>query len=250
MAKFLKDCIGSAFPKHKIFVSSDPGDLKLADEWVLKILKALESAKFVLVLATERGLSRKWVWFEAGRTWFSGVKMLPCCVGTLRKSDLPSPFSGRMGANLDEPKDVQLLFEFLRGLFGELAETPDWEQFATTMTRLDIRAEERQKIQNDPFATERIQDIERQMQRLSPVDKETIRQFVMCGELTAGAVWSKVKDSGADMERWLVPDRLVEITGWLNPMPGNTAWDDMQRNAYRINPEMRPLLQDYFSRQK
>jgi hypothetical protein len=104
MAVFLKDCIGKAPPSHKVFVSSDPEELKLADEWVPKILNALESTKSVLVLATERGLSRKWVWFEAGRTWFSGVKMLPCCLGTLRKSNLPAPFSGRMGPTLTNPK--------------------------------------------------------------------------------------------------------------------------------------------------
>jgi hypothetical protein len=156
MAIFLKDCIGNALPNHKIFVSSDPENLKLADEWVVKILKALETAKFVLVLATERGLSRKWVWFEAGRTWFSGVKMLPCCVGTLRKSNLPAPFSGHMGANLDEPKDVQSLFKCLMELFGDLAETPDWDQLARTMIRLNIQAEERKKLLDDPFIAERI----------------------------------------------------------------------------------------------
>ena len=55
----LKHRLEMAFPAQKVFVSSDPEDLRLGDEWVPKILAALESAKVVLVLATERGLSRK-----------------------------------------------------------------------------------------------------------------------------------------------------------------------------------------------
>jgi hypothetical protein len=248
MAIFLKAQIIRVFPNENIFVSSDPEDLKLGDEWVPKILAALESAKFVLVLATERGLGRKWVWFEAGRTWFTGVTMLPCCVGAQRKSTLPSPFSDRMGANLDETPDVKLLFTSLSKLFGDFAAAPNYEEIAGTMIRLDVRAEERKKCLDDPMATEKMRLVEEQMKGLSTANREAIRQFVIFGELSTAAVRFKVQNTGADMNQWLVPEALSERTGWLVSKPGNTPYDDMQQNVYAINHEMRPFLKEYFAK--
>jgi hypothetical protein len=246
LAVALKQSIELSLPDHRVFVSSDPLELRLGDEWIPKILAALESAKFVLVLATRRGLDRKWVWFESGRTWFSGVPLLPCCVGSLRKGELPAPFFGRMSANIDEVRDVKLLFDSLERHFGKLAITPDYEGIATTMSRLDVRAEEREKLLQDPFAAEKIHDIEETIAKLSPAEVETIRQFVIFGELSTAGVKGRVRASGVGMERWSVPDHLIQITGWLGPKPGNKPYDDMQQNVYVINPEIRPLLQNYF----
>jgi uncharacterized protein with PIN domain len=246
----LKDKIRQALPAHKIFVSSDPEDLNLGDEWVPKILDALKEAKFVIVLATSRGLTRKWVWFEAGRTWFSGVPMLPCCVGEIRKENLPTPFSGRMSANLDDARDAELLFKRLEECFEPLAETPDYNELAHSMTRLDVRAEEREKINQDPFANEMLKDIDRQMKTLNSAQRETIRQYVIYGDLTTTGAKQKARDAGADMEKWSVPQHLTNLTGWLVPSPGNSPHDDMQYNLFSINPKVRPLLQDYFARQQ
>jgi hypothetical protein len=248
IARSLKQYLGKAFPGHNIFVSSDPEDLRPGDEWVPKILAALETAKVVLVLATDRGLDRKWVWFEAGRTWFSGITMLPCCIGKTRKGNLIAPFSGRMGLNIDEMSDVKVLFERLGGMFGKPASNVDFDTVAKDMIRLDVRADERKKIIQDPFATEMINNIERRMKTLSPAEQETIRLFAVYGELNTAGVRTMVKDSGVDMNRWSVPQHLVEVTGWLNPAPGNNPFDDMQMNVYTVNHEIKPFLQAYFSR--
>jgi hypothetical protein len=249
IATCLKKYVEAAFPGRQVFVSSDPEDLSLGDDWVVKILRALETAKFVLVLATKRGLSRKWVWFEAGRTWFSGLTMLPCCIGSVRKSGLPSPFSGRMGANLDESHDVRLLFDCLSKSFGASAVALDFDEMARTMARLDVRAEERQKIFEDPFVAEKMRAIDRTIRNLSPAERETIRQFVIYGELSTSAARSLVMNSGVDMNKWSVPEHLVKVTAWLNPKAGNQPYDDQQMNVYVINSEMRAVLQDYFLRE-
>jgi hypothetical protein len=89
-------------PGIRIFVSSDPEDLKPGDPWVEAILSNLNQAELIIVLATQRGLSRKWVWYESGACWSRGVRVLPCCVGTLRKGELPAPFSSFQALNIDE----------------------------------------------------------------------------------------------------------------------------------------------------
>ena len=210
----LKQHIEQVFPEQKVFVSSDPEDLKPGDEWVVKILQALKGAECVLALTTERGLGRRWVWFELGRTWFSEIKLIPCCIGKIRKSNLPAPFSERMAINIDETRDAAALFASLQEQFGKPARFLDYDELVQTMIRLDVRAEEKNKILEDPYASEILSDIERKMTSLSPAERETIRQFVKYGELSTAAARMSVKETGVDMGRWSVPSSLVR-TDWL-----------------------------------
>ena len=133
---------------------------------------------------------------------------------------------------------------------SRVVETLDYEEVARTIGRLGVRAEERNKVRNDPFAADMISDIDRQMKKLAPAERETIKQFVIYGELSTAGAKSKVKDTGIDMAKWSVPQHLAGLTGWLVPRPGNTPYDDMQQNVYSINPTLRPLLRTYFSREK
>jgi hypothetical protein len=102
IAAHLKEVIEATLPGTSVFVSSDPEDLRPGDPWVDVILDNLRAAKLVLVLATQRGLSRKWVWYESGAGWSRGVRVVPCCVGKLRKGELPAPFSSFQALNIDE----------------------------------------------------------------------------------------------------------------------------------------------------
>ena len=247
IALSLKNYIVKALPAEIVFVSSDPEDLTLGDQWVPKVLRALQSARIVLVLATPRGLSRKWVWFEAGRTWFSNIKLIPCCLGELRKNDLPLPFSNFTSANIDDARDVELLFTLLRELFGEFSETIDYDLIAREIARVGGRAEEKNKVLEDPFSENKMKDIHQQMTVLNPAQRETIKQYVIYGELTTGGAKSRTKVTGVNMDQWSVPQYLADLTGWLIPKPGNTPYDNMQQNSFTINPEIRPLLQTYFS---
>ncbi len=248
IARSLKQYLEQVFPEQRVFVSTDPEDLKPGDEWVVNVLNALESAKCVLALTTERGLGRKWVWFESGRSWFSQVKLVPCCIGKIRKCNLPAPFSGRMAVNIDEPRDAAALFALLQGEFGAAAKLPDYREFVQTMVRLDVRAEEKSKILEDPYTSEIMSGIERTMKSLSPAERETLKQFAIYGELSTAGAKSRTKETGVDMGRWSVPSSLAERTGWLTPSAGNTPYDDMQQNVYSINATVRPHLRAYFSR--
>ena len=246
IARSIKQHLEDAFPDQTVFVSSDPEDLKPGDDWISKILEGLESARCVLALVTERGLKRKWVWFEAGRTWFSGVKLVPCCLGKIRKDNLPAPFSGLMAVNIDELQDANYLFSVLKEVCGTNPTSVDFKTFVETMIRLDVRAEEKNKILEDPFAQEIMTEIGLTMESLSPPERETIRQFVIHGELSTGAARNLAQRSKLGMERWSVPEHLVRVTGWLVPRPGNTPYDNMEQNVYSVNPQVRMFLQAYF----
>jgi hypothetical protein len=161
-----------------------------------EVLKALDQANLVLLIATKRSLSRKWVWFEAGRTWFTNVKCIPCCVGDVRKNELPRPLDGLTGMNLDLQEDVSALFSSCEAILcTKMASvpTPDvWSTFA----RLDVRAEEKQRAADLPFHTELKGKVHEQMKRMDPGSREVLRLLLMYGELTEDNATKLVKESG------------------------------------------------------
>jgi hypothetical protein len=118
IAMCLKSTIEEALPGIRIFVSSDPEDLKPGDPWVEVILSNLSQAELIIVLATQRGLGRKWVWYESGACWSRGVRVVPCCVGTLRKGELPAPFSSFQALNIDEEEGYGRLVNTVANEFG------------------------------------------------------------------------------------------------------------------------------------
>lgn len=249
LAAALKSHLQHCFPTLGVFVSSDPEDLQPGDPWIEKILEALNTAKCVLALTTTRGLSRKWVWFESGRTWFIDVPLIPCCVGTIRKSELPAPFSSLQAIELDIANDVTALENRLASMLGLTASHGDGAAFAATMTRLDVRAEEKQKIKADPFAAEITQTIAKLMATLSPAERETIRHFVMFGQLTTRAARSYASEAGVDMERWSVPWALANKTGWLTLVAASKTNDAFEDSTYCINEQIRAHLKAFFSPQ-
>jgi hypothetical protein len=249
LALALKSHLQLCFPGLDIFASSDPEDLQPGDLWVDKILAALETAKCVLVITTTRGLSRKWVWFESGRTWFNSVPLIPCCVGTLRKTGLPPPYSFLQALEIDEAADVTLLQEKLASLLGLASKNAETAALAATLTRLDIRAEERQKFQRDHYAGEMLETIGNLMKTLNYTEQRTIRQFVMFGRLSTAASKTMAADAGLDMEKWSVPWSLARRTGWLTHVSGGGNNDANQDSVYAINEQISPHLKEFFDPQ-
>jgi len=118
IAKYLKEVLESSITGLEVFVASDAEDLPPGDPWVETILSALKAAEVVLVLATERGVGRRWVWYETGASWSRGVRIIPCCLGRLRKGQLEQPFSTYQAVNLDEEGDFLTLLDSLARSFG------------------------------------------------------------------------------------------------------------------------------------
>jgi hypothetical protein len=109
IAIYLKTIIEEAIPSSNVFVSSDTEDLRPGDEWVKTIRQNLREAKMLLLLASERGLARPWVWYETGSAWSREIRMIPCCLGRVRKNGLSAPFSSYQALNADEAGDFRSL---------------------------------------------------------------------------------------------------------------------------------------------
>jgi len=246
----LKTHLQLCFPEIEIFVSSDPEDLQPGDLWIEKILAALKTAKCVLAITTTRGLSRKWVWFESGRTWYSNVPLIPCCVGTLRKTELPPPFSLLQALEIDEAAGVVALQGKLASLLGLSGNSVEAASLAATLTRLDIRAEEKQKVKMDPDAGEVLEIIGKGMKGLSFPEQQTIRQFVIMGQLSTAAARKMAVEAGLDMDKWKVPWSLAQSTGWLTLVSGGGNQDAYQDSVYAINEQIRPHLRAFFHSQQ
>ncbi len=128
IAIFLKKIIEQAIPGSDVFVSSDTEDLRPGDEWIKRIRENLREAKMLLLLASERGLARPWVWYETGSAWSREIRMIPCCLGKI---------------NTDEAGDFRsLLTEIGRELKMPL-QLPDIEPVVSQLQALDRKAHER-----------------------------------------------------------------------------------------------------------
>jgi hypothetical protein len=249
IAQSLKDHLQTALPGADIFVSSDPEDLPLGDPWVQTILDALATAKLVLALTTERGLGRKWVWFESGRTWFSGVPCIPCCLGKVRKDALPAPFSSLQAMNLDEVDGLKTLIERCGEKLNVTTIKTELAKIAEELTRLDVRAEERQRTLIDPFSSEMIGEVEGTMKTLSPHERVALRLLLKYGDMTDRVNVHKVREKLASPSATNFLYGLHDRTGWLqrtqtSPFPNVSR----EQDAYAVLPRMRPYLITWFER--
>jgi hypothetical protein len=251
IALSIKDKIKQLFPVVDVFVSSDPEDLPLGDPWVEHILGALKRTNLILTLATERGLSRKWVWFESGRTWSSEVQCIPCCLGKIRKTTLPPPFQSLQGINLDEAEDFQKLILHCSKKFNIHAPSSDVSTFIVELIRLDVRAEERQRTMEDPFSAELTQEVEKVMRAFDAGTTEALRLLLVYGEMTERAVADRVRRSPKYTNQSMFLIGIANRTGWLlntqvSPYPNVSREDD----RFIIAPRIRPYIAAWFERNK
>ena len=141
---YLKQVVENTFNNVEVFASTDPEDLPFGDPWVQTILSKLGDAKVVLILGTERGLNRKWVWFEAGAGWSRLGQIWTCCVGKLRKGSVPSPFGIYQALNADEEDDCRVLFQLLENRFEPPLNPPRYSEICSQLIRLDQQVAERE----------------------------------------------------------------------------------------------------------
>jgi TIR domain len=250
IAAAIKTHLKAAFPTIDSFVSSDPEDLPPGSPWVEKILKALAEAKLVLAVTTERGLSRKWVWFESGRTWHSGIECVPCCLGKIRKSDLPTPFSFLQAINIDEEAGFSALIKKCGKTFDLSPKALEIGRIVEELRRVDVRAEERQRTLDDPDALELQQEVDTVMQRLDTGSRETLRLLLKYGEMTEGVARTKVGETGKTTNETMYVIGLANKTGWLkktqsSPFPHASQ----EADGYEISQKMRAPLRAWFVKQ-
>jgi hypothetical protein len=138
----LKKVIEGAIPGSDVFVSSDTEDLRPGDEWVKRIRENLREANLLLLLASERGLTRPWVWYETGSAWSREIRMIPCCLGRVRKSGLSAPFSSYQALNVDEAVDFKNLLTEISRELDLPVQAPDIQPIVHELQTLDRKAHE------------------------------------------------------------------------------------------------------------
>ena len=117
MANYVKKVIETNLENVEVFCSSDPLDLPLGTKWPEEIQKALKESDILFVLATSRSLSQPWVWFETGTFWFTDKKVIPLCIGEIKKDKLPTPLYELVALNLDDAEDLKNLYSNLETSF-------------------------------------------------------------------------------------------------------------------------------------
>lgn len=142
IAIYLKEVLEQEIPGCDVFVSSDTEDLRPGDDWVETVRKNLRDARILLLLATERGLTRPWVWYETGAAWSSRIRMIPCCMGNVRKNELPAPFSSHQAVNIDEASDLQNLLMEIGRVFGLNVQAAELQPILGRLRTLDQIARE------------------------------------------------------------------------------------------------------------
>jgi hypothetical protein len=150
--------------------------------------------------------------------------------------------------NADEPGDLKVLFKEIENVNGLSQVIVDFESLAQELIRVDVRAEERNKVEEDPDATELRQIVSNKMGQLPDVQKETIRQVLICGELNNLAVRTLSQNSGQNMEKFWVLDALARETGFLTQTYRAPNLNDQELNAFKTNEKLKPHIREYFSK--
>jgi TIR domain len=105
----------------KPFVASE--DISAGETWLQSLRSAIAQADIVLVLASQRSIERKWVWFEAGSAWASSDRRcIPVCFEDgFPKGALPQPLASLQAIDIDTDAGMQSLF----GLAGAVCSLDD-----------------------------------------------------------------------------------------------------------------------------
>lgn len=251
IAKLLNRTIEQSFPGVNVFVSTDPEDLRPGDEWVEKILEKLAEAELLLALATERGLSRKWVWFETGAGWARDVRIVPCCMGKVRKGQLPSPFSRYQALNIDEEGDLRALVDIVAQTFGSPSLLLEFGELARELVRLDVRADERvQRPSTTSYSQEQKAKVEKGMSKLSEAEREALRQLLLEGQLTDRRAIDLVREKGLlkDNQVFIFP-RIASETGFVQRIWEWNKGEDITgyQGPWQLNQQLRSVIENYMS---
>src|ERR1700683_3087420 len=91
------------------FLSSDKFQVYAGEKWLDRIMEELEGAEVVILMLSEKSVSRPWVNFEAGAAWTRQIVTIPVCYGKLSKENLPKPYSSLQAIDLNDLEDHEYL---------------------------------------------------------------------------------------------------------------------------------------------
>ncbi|MGA7764372.1 MAG: toll/interleukin-1 receptor domain-containing protein [Candidatus Binataceae bacterium] len=141
IALLLKVEVERRLPGVKVFCSSDPADLPPGTKWSPEIQHALQESAMLIFVASDRGLQRPWVWFECGTFWFTDKKIMPLCIGEVRKNALRPPLSELQAINGDESSDLETGLNVVAAATGStVSDASDLSNLSEKLRQLDREA--------------------------------------------------------------------------------------------------------------
>jgi hypothetical protein len=114
VASVLKEWIESSLDRD-VLVSGEEQDIRLDEQRLAQVDHALNEARVVLLLCSERSIRRPWIGFEAGCAWMKRVPVVAVCHGGCAASDLPPLLASFPAYQADDPASCQALLETLAG---------------------------------------------------------------------------------------------------------------------------------------
>jgi hypothetical protein len=92
-------------------------------------------------VASDRGVQRPWVWFECGTFWFTKKKIMPLCLGEVRKNSLRPPLSELQAINGDESSDLKIALDVVASVTGSgVSDCSDLDNLSEKLKQLDLEA--------------------------------------------------------------------------------------------------------------
>lgn len=135
LARELQECLQRDFLGNlSIFLSSE--DLKPGDVWFQEIIDNLQKTDVLLLMCSPRSIDSSWLYFEAGAIFIKEKPVIPICYGGLNISDLPHQFRRMQAITLDDPKDIEKLYEVATKLLDCNLPQVDYQEISRKLVAL------------------------------------------------------------------------------------------------------------------
>lgn len=104
-------------------------DIPGGDNWKEAIRSALKEARIGILCLTADNLTNQWIVYEGGAMYFSGIKVFPYLIGSVKFRNLPPPILDLQGARADREGTESLVIEINKALGNPVSERRLLETF-------------------------------------------------------------------------------------------------------------------------
>ena len=117
LASVLKRWIETTF-SGEVFAFVSGHDIRPGEQWFNRLGEELADAKVMLVLCSQRSISRPWINFEAGAGCVKGIPVIPICFAGVTPDTLPPPLRFFQGLDAGSEDFVVKVIDALAQEFG------------------------------------------------------------------------------------------------------------------------------------
>ncbi|MGO9267702.1 MAG: toll/interleukin-1 receptor domain-containing protein [Candidatus Binataceae bacterium] len=230
IALLLKKEIERRMPGVKTFCSSDPTDLPPGSKWSPEIQRALQESNLLVFVASPRGLQRPWVWFECGTFWFSKRRVIPLCLGDVRKGGLRPPLSELQAINGDHPDDLTILFDSIAKQTGiSLVDASELAKLSETLKGLKRESAIAERVSKGWIGVEwngRFLAYDGPYEGFTPIEDDAPFEMSMQKALETAGYRVALYDKNS-LPRLGEGGKVVQLTdrkSWRRKIMGNGGW--------------------------